>query len=91
MTKPDDSKPEENVTPSPPPPPAAGDLENQRGAAGGGGVSNILRRWKREDLLKRGSLAFRSFGFLFSLLAFIIMASNKHGDGKDFDDYEEYR
>ncbi|KAI3447832.1 hypothetical protein Pfo_004497 [Paulownia fortunei] len=91
MTKPDDSNPEK-VTPSPPPQ-AAGDLENQTEAAGGvgGGVSNIVRRWKREDLLKRGSLAFRSFGFVFSLLAFIIMASNKHGDWREFDKYEEYR
>ncbi|XP_073289205.1 CASP-like protein 4B1 [Primulina huaijiensis] len=68
-----------------------GDLENQAGPAAGGGVSNILRRWKREDLLKRGSLASRVFGFVFSLLAFVIMASNQHGDWKDFDKYEEYR
>lgn len=69
----------------------AGDLENQTGPAAGGGVSNILRRWKREDLLKRGSLASRVLGFVFSLLAFVIMASNQHGDWKDFDKYEEYR
>lgn len=84
MTKPDDSKPAENATPSP-----AGDLENQREA--GGGVGNILRRWQREDFLKRGSQALRALGFLFSVLAFVIMASNKHGDWKDFDKYEEYR
>ncbi|KAL8504918.1 hypothetical protein ACS0TY_016205 [Phlomoides rotata] len=89
MTNPDDSKPEENATP-PPAPPAAADLENQR-EAGGGGVANILRRWHREDFLKRGSQALRVFGFVFSVLAFVIMASNQHGDWKDFDKYEEYR
>ncbi|CAI9768405.1 unnamed protein product [Fraxinus pennsylvanica] len=70
--------------------PANGDLENQT-LGRGTGVSNIVRRWKREDLLKRGSLGLRGFGLLFSLLAFIIMASNKHGDWKEFDKYEEYR
>ncbi|KAL9150588.1 hypothetical protein ABFS82_12G178300 [Erythranthe guttata] len=92
MTKPDeDSKPEE-VTASAPPL-ATGDVEDQKEVTGGGGggVSNIVHRWKREDLVKRGSMAFRIFGFIFSLLSFIIMASNKHGDWKDFDNYEEYR
>ncbi|XWS60017.1 hypothetical protein CRYUN_Cryun08bG0172200 [Craigia yunnanensis] len=55
------------------------------------GVSPITRRWKREDLLKRGSLIARGSALLFSLLSFIIMASNKHGDWKNFDKYEEYR
>lgn len=57
----------------------------------GFGVAPITRRWRREDMLKRGSLALRGLALLFSLLAFIIMASNKHGDWKDFDKYEEYR
>ncbi|XP_022890849.1 CASP-like protein 4B1 [Olea europaea var. sylvestris] len=70
--------------------PATGDVENQ--ALGtGAGVSNIVRRWKKEDLLKRGSLGLRGLGLLFSLLAFIIMVSNEHGDWKEFDQYEEYR
>ncbi|XP_022766255.1 CASP-like protein 4B1 [Durio zibethinus] len=56
----------------------------------GFGVSVITRRWKREDLLKRGSLITRGLALLFSFLSFIIMASNKHG-GWNFDDYEEYR
>ncbi|KAK9290922.1 hypothetical protein L1049_009101 [Liquidambar formosana] len=72
------------ITPMPTAPPAS-DMENQSGASG------ILRRWKREDLLKRGSLALRGLALLFSLLSFIIMASNKHGDGRNFDQYEEYR
>ncbi|KAL2557848.1 CASP-like protein 4B1 [Forsythia ovata] len=70
--------------------PAVGDVENQT-LGTGAGVSNIVRRWKREDFLKKGSLGLRGFGLLFSLLAFIIMASNKHGDWREFDKYEEYR
>ncbi|WRX22812.1 Casparian strip membrane protein domain - like 10 [Theobroma cacao] len=66
------------------------DVENPTPAAGFG-VSAITRRWKREDLLKRGSLVARGLALLFSLLSFIIMASNKHGDRKNFDNYEEYR
>ncbi|VVA14342.1 PREDICTED: CASP [Prunus dulcis] len=80
---------------SPPPPvvptaPPAADVENQTTGTGFG-VAGILRRWKREDLVRRGSLALRGLSLVFSLLAFIIMASNKHGDWKDFDKYEEYR
>ncbi|KAL5740286.1 hypothetical protein ACOSP7_029162 [Xanthoceras sorbifolium] len=87
------SHPEEDTTPKTPP---AADLENPPPTAGtrtvtGFGVSAITRRWKREDLLKKGGLALRGLGLLFSLLAFIIMACNKHGDWKDFDKYEEYR
>ncbi|KAL8526560.1 hypothetical protein ACS0TY_015666 [Phlomoides rotata] len=82
MSNPDAQK----VAESPPP---AVDLEN--GAVGGGGVSEIVRRWKREDLLKKCSLASRGLGFVFSFLAFVLMASNKHGDWKDFDKYDEYR
>ncbi|OVA17215.1 Uncharacterized protein family UPF0497 [Macleaya cordata] len=55
-----------------------------------GGSSWILRRWKREDLLKKGCLILRASALLFSLLSFIIMATNKHGDWKNFDRYEEY-
>lgn len=57
----------------------------------GFGVAPITRRWRREDMLNRGSLALRGLALLFSLLAFIIMASNKHGDWKNYDKYEEYR
>lgn len=65
--------------------------EGGSAAAGGGGVSSILRRWNREDLVKKASLGLRGLGFVFSLLAFIVMVSNKHGDWKNFDRYEEYR
>ncbi|CAL1378604.1 unnamed protein product [Linum trigynum] len=70
-----------------PPPmgPAAGDMES------GFGVRGILRRWRREDRLNKASVICRGLGFVFSLLAFIIMASNNHGDWMSFDKYEEYR
>ncbi|TKY65745.1 CASP protein 4B1 [Spatholobus suberectus] len=55
------------------------------------GIGGILRRWKREDLMKRGSLALRGIALLFSLISFVVMASNTHGDSRDFDKYEEYR
>ncbi|KAK4268500.1 hypothetical protein QN277_025150 [Acacia crassicarpa] len=68
------------------------DVENQNQPPKvGGGVGGILRRWKRDDLLKRGSLGLRAIALLFSLISFIAMASNKHGDWKNFDRYEEYR
>ncbi|XP_022744898.1 CASP-like protein 4B1 [Durio zibethinus] len=66
------------------------DVENPTPGVGLG-VSEITRRWKREDLLKRGSLIARGLALFFSLLSFIIMGSNKHGDWKNFDKYEEYR
>ncbi|XVF76899.1 hypothetical protein PTKIN_Ptkin13bG0304300 [Pterospermum kingtungense] len=66
------------------------DVENPTPGVGVG-VSAITGRWKREDLLNRGSLIARGLALLFSLLSFIIMASNKHGDWKNFDHYEEYR
>ncbi|XP_052173859.1 CASP-like protein 4B1 [Diospyros lotus] len=69
---------------STPPPP--GDVEDQAPA-----MSGILARWRREDLLMRGSLALRGLGLLFSLLAFVITATNQHGDWQNFDRYEEYR
>ncbi|KNA02621.1 hypothetical protein SOVF_216990, partial [Spinacia oleracea] len=55
------------------------------------GVGSVLRRWKRDDFIRKGSLALRALAFVFSLLSFIIMASNNHGGGKEFGDYEEYR
>ncbi|GJT43399.1 CASP-like protein 4B1 [Tanacetum coccineum] len=57
----------------------------------GYGVTGILRRWRHEDMLKRGSLGLRALGFMLSVLAFIIMASNHHGRGRNFQEYEEYR
>ncbi|XP_057473369.1 CASP-like protein 4B1 [Actinidia eriantha] len=89
MTSTDDPTKTAAESPAPTEPPASF-VENQTPAAGYG-VPGILRRGRRDDLLKRGSLALRGLGLLFSLLAFIIMASNKHGNWRDFDKYEEYR
>ncbi|KAI3771082.1 hypothetical protein L6452_02235 [Arctium lappa] len=94
------SSPSPAKMPTPTAPPTSVDAENQNVVdqtqtplppPPGYGVTGILRRWRHEDMLKRGSLGFRALGFLFSLLAFIIMASNKHGRGRNFDEYEEYR
>lgn len=52
---------------------------------------SITRSWRIEDLYNNGSLALHGLGLLFSFLAFIIMVTNKHGDGRNFDDFEEYR
>ncbi|KAA0044207.1 CASP-like protein 4B1 [Cucumis melo var. makuwa] len=90
MSNPEDSAPTQQDVSLPPAPPAA-DLKSQSSAASSFGVSEIVSRWRREDILKRRALALRGFAFIFSLLAFIIMASNKHGDWKDFDKYEEFR
>jgi hypothetical protein len=86
---------EENSSPpnihiqTPPTAPPATDRDYQTTA--NGGIAGILKRWKREDLIKRGSLGLRGIALLFSLISFIAMASNKHGDWRDFDKYEEYR
>ncbi|KAG6521007.1 CASP-like protein 4B4 [Zingiber officinale] len=58
---------------------------------GGSVVRSVVDRWRREDLLERGGLVLRALLLLFSLLASIITASNKHGDWKDFDHYQEYK
>lgn len=76
---------------SPPSAPPAPDVESRAPAGSGLGVSAIVRRWRRDDLIRKGSLVLRPLALLFSLLAFIIMASNKHGGWKDFDKYEEFR
>ncbi|GER26644.1 CASP-like protein ARALYDRAFT_321547 [Striga asiatica] len=91
MSKPDEPNPETVAQQAPAAVADGGDLENQTTASACGGVANIVRRWNREDRLKRSSLALRCVGLVFSLLAFIIMATNKHGDWREFDKYEEYR
>lgn len=58
---------------------------------GGNVVRAVVDRWRREDLLERCGLVLRALLLLFSLLAAIITASNKHGDWKDFDHYQEYK
>ncbi|XP_062167748.1 CASP-like protein 4B1 [Alnus glutinosa] len=54
-------------------------------------VTGIVRRWKREDFTKSGSLTLTGLAFLFSLLSFIVMAANNRGDGMDFNRFEPYR
>ncbi|XP_010264514.1 PREDICTED: CASP-like protein 4B1 [Nelumbo nucifera] len=79
-----------NPTVCPPPVTAPpDDIENQETPMFG--VSSIIRRWRREDLLNKGSTILRTLGLLFSLLSFIVMGSNKHGDWMHFDRFEEYR
>ncbi|TKY63582.1 CASP protein 4B4 [Spatholobus suberectus] len=56
-----------------------------------GDIVGVLWRWKRKDTLKRGSLGLRGIALFLSLVSFIIMASNKHGDWKEFDKDQEYR
>ncbi|KAG2404576.1 hypothetical protein LR48_Vigan11g031900 [Vigna angularis] len=91
MSNPDgNSSPKIHVQ-SPPVAPSAPTESQRTSATGGGGIAGILRQWKREDLMKRGSLALRGIALFLSLISFIVMASNKHGDGRDFDKYEEYR
>ncbi|KAH0469324.1 hypothetical protein IEQ34_002556 [Dendrobium chrysotoxum] len=65
----------------PPPPTADGDAA----------IASVVQRWKREDFQEKAGLLLRALQFLFSLLSFVLMASNKHGDWMNFDRYEEYR
>lgn len=82
MTNPDNQKPTE-----------VADVEAAKTetATGTSTFSAITQRWKREDLVKKASPIMRGLSLLCSLLAFIIMVSNKHGYGRNFDEYEEYR
>lgn len=90
-----------NNLPIPPAAPSNVDTESQKTPATGATqrqtpatgtvVGQIVERWKRNDKLKKLFFGLRCVDLLFSLLAFIIMASNKHGDWRDFDKYEEYR
>ncbi|OAY41570.1 hypothetical protein MANES_09G112600v8 [Manihot esculenta] len=94
MSNSDDTAPKTQFESSPSalPPPMAPEVAGADTEAGTGfGIGAITRRWRREAILQRGSLALRGLGLLFSLLAFLVMASNKHGDWKNFDRYEEYR
>ncbi|MED6175035.1 hypothetical protein PIB30_074759 [Stylosanthes scabra] len=59
--------------------------------SGSGGISGILQRHRREDLIERGCLLLRGIALVFSLISFLLVATNDHGDWKDFDHYQEYR
>ncbi|XP_047043653.1 CASP-like protein 4B4 [Lolium rigidum] len=79
--------------------PAAADVEkagvsgggDTSASGGGGAVGAIVGRWRRQDLLDKSGSALRAAAWAFSLLAFLIMVCNEHGDWKQFDRYEEYR
>ncbi|KAL6630987.1 hypothetical protein ACP70R_028327 [Stipagrostis hirtigluma subsp. patula] len=60
-------------------------------AAGPGVVGAVVRRWRAQDLLDRAGSVLRAAAWALSLLAFLVMACNEHGDWKQFDRYEEYR
>ncbi|KAF8748242.1 hypothetical protein HU200_012985 [Digitaria exilis] len=65
---------------------------SEREPAGGGGVRSMVERWKMEGAPARARLVLRALGWLFSLLALVVMASNQHGHGgsQDFRQYPEY-
>lgn len=54
---------------------------------------SILRRAKREKMINKAALGFRTFGFLFSLVSFSVMAADRNqGWALDsFDRYKEFR
>lgn len=89
-----DEQTKEQKVESPPTEPAVppvADVENQSTREAGSEVLEIVRRWKMENSIKIGSLVLRVLALVFSFLAFVIMANDKHGDGTEFDILEEYR
>ena len=60
-------------------PPPIDNVENQSSITGVES-STIVRRRKREDLIKKFSLALRGLALIFSVIALIIMAINKHSE-----------
>jgi hypothetical protein len=70
---------------------AATPPQHQQGDAGGGVLGSAARRWRAQDLLDRSASALRAGGWALSLLAFLVMACNEHGDWMQFDHYEEYK
>jgi len=90
------SNPDEGYQPQPRPAPApVSDVETGQSPAPAPeesfGVGSVIRRWRREDLMRKASLGLRAVGLLLSLVSFLIMACNNHGDWRDFNKYEEYR
>ncbi|KAG8085212.1 hypothetical protein GUJ93_ZPchr0010g10813 [Zizania palustris] len=68
-----------------------GAAANDGAPAGEGVVGAVVRRWRRQDLLDKSGSALRAAAWALSLLAFVVMGANDHGDWKQFDNYEEYR
>ena len=56
-------------------------------------VAAILRRSRREVMVKRAELGFRVFEVIFCLVSFSVMAADKTQgwSGDSFDRYKEYR
>ena len=65
--------------------------EERSGGGGGDGIAGILQRYRREDLVERGSLWLRRVAFVFSFISFFVVVTNEHGDWKEFHKYQEYR
>ncbi|KAI4353479.1 hypothetical protein L6164_002426 [Bauhinia variegata] len=87
MSASDDTEPKNHAR-SPTPPPM--EEESQTPKKAEDGAAGVMRQLKSNDLFKKGSLVLRGLALLFSLISVIIMASNKHGDWKDFRRFEEY-
>ena len=73
--------------------PPVDNLENQSSVMGVES-STIVRRCKREDLIKKFSLALRGLALIFSVIALIIMAINKHSEFRfhyEYDSWEDHK
>ncbi|CAA3001283.1 CASP 4A3 [Olea europaea subsp. europaea] len=72
--------------------------ETSGGPGGGGGSGrrrprpalSVLRRTKRENMVKKAALGFRIFGFLFCLVSFSLMAADRN-QGWALDSFERYK
>lgn len=51
---------------------------------------SILRKAKRDEMVKKAALGFRIFGFLFCLVSFSVMAADRH-KGWALDSFERYK
>ncbi|XP_038882342.1 CASP-like protein 4B1 [Benincasa hispida] len=87
MSNPRDNNAPETITSAP----LAPDVETRSTVPPvGTEAAAIVKRMKREDILKKLSLSLRWSSFVFSLIAFVVMVSNRHGEEINFEDYEEY-
>ncbi|KAF0931525.1 hypothetical protein E2562_005505 [Oryza meyeriana var. granulata] len=58
---------------------------------GEGVVGTVVQRWQRQDLLEKSGSVLCVTAWAFSLLGFVVMGTNDHGDWMQFEHYEEYR
>lgn len=61
------------------------------GSGSGGFVNSAISKWQLADSPQKSAVLLRSLTCLCSLISAIVMATNKHGDWKEFNNYEEYR